>query len=508
MTIRETSSRKPTHWLIIIGLFVLLIIFQCLATDIRSFWEDEAYTARMIEYDSKTIIDILAKDIHPPAYWLGVKAWANLFGFTKFGIKSFSVVWILFAFGLIYKFALDLFDKPVALVSTGLFTFSTLILTYGHTARYYSMGAALSLLAVLMAFSQIKKGKWLPLIIYVLAGALLLYTIYMGGTVLLALNIWWLLAWLRSERKILKLLEWSLAQLAILLLYAPWISFLISATRNNISVDITGINWITEIAVRIGYLGYAYSAGEFFSPLNPILWFGIILTIFIIIWAMIKWNWNLSLPLLILLVAGGISVVYTIISVYPISAWQSLPNRTLFIYPFFIIILAYGISQLKGKWFVITLTAILITYSVGAFNYFTNRQVIKPILIVPWETIIDDIQSQSAEDMVVICTNDDTACFYYQRRFGDQRIGPENVGNILEQHPSEIWWIQSNRIEFSNFKGRYAEQFTSLQEQYKLDQTYAYVPHDPSISMLKKRFLGDNVYEYRVIVYKFVAPEE
>ncbi|MFN2126995.1 MAG: glycosyltransferase family 39 protein, partial [Anaerolineales bacterium] len=357
MTIRETSSRKPTHWLIIIGLFVLFIIFQCLATDIRSFWEDEAYTARMIKYDSKTIVDKLAKDIHPPAYWLGVKAWANLFGFTKFGIKSFSVVWILFAFGLIYKFALDLFDKPVALVSTGLFTFSTLILTYGHTARYYSMGAALSLLAVLMAFSQIKKGKWLPLIIYVLAGALLLYTIYMGGTVLLALNIWWLLAWLRSERKILKLLEWSLAQLAILLLYAPWISFLISATRNNISVDITGINWITEIAVRIGYLGYAYSAGEFFSPLNPILWFGIILTIFIIIWAMIKWNWNLSLPLLILLVAGGISVVYTIISVYPISAWQSLPNRTLFIYPFFIIILAYGISKLIGKWFVITLTA-------------------------------------------------------------------------------------------------------------------------------------------------------
>lgn len=509
MKTREIGFRKPVPWLIFLGLFGLLIVLQSFAIEFRSFWEDEAYTARLIENDSKTIVDGLAKDIHPPAYWLGVKAWANLFGFTKFGIKSFSVLWVLLAFGLTYKLALDLFNKSVALVAAGLFTFSTLILTYGHTARYYSMGAALSVLAALMAFSHIKKrGGWLSLTIYALAGILLLYTIYMGGTVLLALNVWWLLAWLRSERIIFNLLGWSLAQLTILLFYTPWISFLVAATGSNLSAENTSINWLAEIAVRIGYLGYAYSAGEFFSPLNPILWFGVILTVVIVIWAIIKWNWNLSLPLVILIVAGGISIVYNIVAVYPISAWQALPNRIFFSYPFFIIILAYGLSQLKGKWFPITLAAILIIYGVGIFNYFTNRQVVNPILTVPWQTITDDIQARAAEDMVVICTNDDTACFYYQRRFGDQRIGPKQLGNILEQHPSEIWWIQSNRINFANFKGSYAEQFVSLQEQYILEETYSYVPHDPDISMLKSKFFGKDVYEFRVIVYKFVAPEE
>lgn len=367
MTIRKIGFRKPVQWLIFFGLLGSLFALQSVATDFRSLWEDEAYTAGLIKRDPKTIIELVARDVHPPAYWLGLKIWANLFGFTKFGIKSFSILWILLAFGFTYKLTLDLFDKTVAFVAAALFAFSILILTYGHNARYYSMVAALSLLLALMAWHHSKKGGWLSLSIYVLAGTLLLYTVYMSGTVLLALNIWWLITWLRGERKVFSLFVWLLAQLTILLLYTPWISVLAATTSRNISVENTGINWLTEIAIRLGYLGYAYSAGEFFSPLNPILWLGVILTAAIFIWSIIKWNRNLSLPFVILLVAVSISIVFNIVAVYPISAWQGLPNRTFFSYPFFLIILAYGISHLKGKWFPITLATILILYSVGIF---------------------------------------------------------------------------------------------------------------------------------------------
>lgn len=212
--------------------------------------------------------------------------------------------------------------------------------------------------------------------------------------------------------------------------------------------------------------------------------------------------------LTMVLVTAGISIVVNLVAVYPQSAWQGLPNRTFFIYPIFLIILAYGISYLKGMWSPIIFAAILFVYGVGIFNYFTNRQVIKPILTVPWREIMTDIVFQAKVDAADVCTIDDVACFYYQTRFGFERIGPNQLESVLGQHPSEIWWVQSNRGKFDNFKGSYAEQFASLQEQYFQEETYHYVPHDPGISMLKNKFLGQKDFDYRVVVYKFAAPEQ
>jgi len=400
-----------------------------------------------------------------------------------------------------------MFNERVALISVGLFALSPLVLTYGHNSRYYSMAATLSLLSTLAVYRYLKSDRKWWLLIYIISGITLIYSVYMGGTVLLALNLWWLLIWFQKKCKPSDLLLWGLVQGIILLSYIPWFTTLVGAADRNFDT-ITVDNWLLEVFQRIGYLGFAFEVGEFFSPLNPVVWLGIIISTGILIYAIIKSSQEFWLLIIVLLVTGGISIVVNLVAVYPQSAWQNLSNRTFFIYPFFLIILAYGISQLKGKLFPIILTAILIVYGVGIFNYFTNRQVIKPILTVPWREIMTEIKFQAKADAVIVCTHDDVTCFYYQTRFGYDRIAPQQLQNVLEHHPSEIWWIQSNRGEESNFKNTYAEQFSSLQEQYIQDDTFHYVPHDPGISMLKSNFLGQKGFEYRVIVYKFVIPEK
>jgi hypothetical protein len=346
----------------------------------------------------------------------------------------------------------------------------------------------------------------LYLVFYVLAGTGLLYTMYMGVTILLALNLWWFIQWVRGNRKFFRLIVWALAQGLILLFYAPWISTLVATMKHNLPSEFGGFNWLIQIALRVGYLGYAFGVGEFFSPLNPVPWLGIIIIVGLILFALIKGKQSLWLPVIILVVAGVISIGFNLIAVFPQNAWQNLPSRNFFVYPFFVMVLAYGIVQLKGKWRWGAVVIVLIVYGIGICNYFTDREVIKPILIVPWREIMTDIQKKSNTDAVVICGNGDFACSYYQTRYGFEPASPGSWAQISIQKPSEIWWIQSNLSNNENSTDADTKAFASLQTQYRETGIFNYAPQDSGIAMIKSKFLGYQSYQFRVVVYRFVLP--
>jgi len=498
---------KTHRTAIVLGLLLVMVFLQLAAIQMRSFWEDESVTGRLVHESIGKILEQRGNDNHPPLYWLSVAGWSKIAGSSDQSLKLYSLVWLVAAFLLTYQLAINLFNDTVALISVTLFAFSPLVLTYGHNARYYSMAAALSLLCTYAVYrnTRSESNRWL--FIYAIASLVLIYTVYIGSAVMLALNLWWFITWLRKDRKFIDILLWGLAQIFIILTYTPWLTFLQGAANRNFNT-LTLNNGLQDLILRIGYLGFAFEVGEFFSPLNPMAWLGIIVSTGVCIYAIKKTSQGMGLLLTILTVAGIVSIAVNLLAVYPQSAWQNLSNRSFFIYPFFLIVLGYGISQLRGIWLPVSLLVLLIVNSIGIFNYFTNRQVIKPILTVPWREIMTDINSRAEADAITVCTNHDVACFYYQTLYGYERISPNQLGNLLEGHPSEIWWIQSSRGEFANFKGGYDEQFSLLQDQYELNETYQYVRHDPQISMLKSRFLGQEDYDYRVSVYKFVMPTE
>ena len=513
MATENNGFHKPIPYrrIILALLLIAIIIMQIAAAQIRSFWEDEAVTGRLVSKDfTYLIVNLKAgTNNNPPLYWLAVFLWSKVFGVTELGLRSLSIFWMVITFLLTYKITKDLFDANVALVAVGLLTFSPLVLTYAHNARYYSMAAVLVLLLLFMTYKYILTNKSLFLVFYVLVGTGLLYTIYMGATVLLALNLWWLIQWVRGNRKFSRLVVWALAQGLILLLYTPWVTTLVSTMKQNLPSSFGGSNWLMGIALRVGYLGYAFTVGEFLSPLNPIAWLGILIIsgiVLLALWKGKKGKQSLWLPVVILVVEGIISIWFNLIALIPQSFWQNLPNRTFFVYPLFIMILAYGVVQLRGKWRGGALVAVFIVYGVGIFNYFGDRQVIKPILVVPWRKIMTDIQIKSKPDAVVICTNGDFSCSYYQTRYGFKPVSPEKWAKVSVQKPTEVWWIQSNLSNQEKPTGANLKVFKSLQTQYMETGVFNYAPQDSGIARLKTRFLGYLSYQYRVVVYKFVLP--
>ncbi len=492
--------------IILAALFVTTISLQIAAALSRSFWEDEALTGWLITKGFSGLINNLHVEFNPPLYWIIVFFWSKVFGTSELGIRSFSIVCWVTTSWLTHKVAKELFDKKVALVATGLLTFSPLVLTYASNARYYSIAAALTLLLILVMYKYISTNSRLYLVIYVLVGTVLIYTIYFGAIVLLAINLWWFAQWVRSNRAFLSLIKWALVQGMILVFYIPWISTLMTTLYSNFPSKIGGSNWLTGIFLRAGYIGYAYGVGEFFSPLNPVAWIGIIIVAGLIVYAIIKGKHLFWLPVVILVVVVVVSIGVNLVGHITVSYWQNLPNRTFFIYPLFVIILAYGIIKLKDKWMWGILSILLVVYSVGIFNYFSEREVIKPILTVPWREIMSNIRDQSNPNAVVICTNEDFACSYYQEQYGYKAFSPANWEQLSVQKPSEIWWIQSNLSNDENFTDASHVAFISLQTQYQETGVFNYSPQDKGIAMLKSRVLGYRPFQFRVVTYRFVLP--
>lgn len=57
-----------------------------------NIWFDESYTLSLIQHDYNDIIEILKSDMHPPLYFLSLKVFCNIFGYSICVSKIFSVL--------------------------------------------------------------------------------------------------------------------------------------------------------------------------------------------------------------------------------------------------------------------------------------------------------------------------------------------------------------------------------------------------------------------------------
>jgi hypothetical protein len=266
------------------------------------------------------------------------------------------------------------------------------------------------------------------------------------------------------------------------------------------------LSWGREIVKRVAVLGQSFSVGETISPLNPVAWVGVILLGFILVWMAINWRkleigaWQLLLALVIIIPPN---LVFNIITRYPQSAPQALPHRILYAYPFFMLLIAYGISLLKNKWTVIVLSGLLIVFGLGIFNYFANRQFMAPNLSVPWRQVMENIRENASEGSVVVCSESGGECKYYATEYGFSLSGLSSWQNE-DSPPPEIWWIQINLGDSFYASKSDKEQLDAISNVYRTKAVFDYGLHDPSIRWIKTKLFGQTDYSYRVNLYWFV----
>lgn len=499
---------KHRSHVVLLVLLVFGVALQFAGAAQKSFWEDETFTAYVIleSADASSLIRTMTtRDIHPPLYTLLSYFWVQPLGLTEVRLRSLSILCIALALALTYKLASETLGQRAAWFTVVLLASSPLLVMYGHNARYYAMSAFLTLLVTLCTYYYQRSGRPIYLLPYIVAGAALPYVVYTSASVLVACSFWYLFEWSRQPPSLGKLLLWILAQVVIIALFLPWIAVLQSDVQAVVGPAAT-ISAL-ELLKRAGYLGVIFGIGETIALFNPVAWLGLTITVGIALFAIIKIGrpGAVWLPFIFLVTTEGANLALNLAMREPI--FQNLPHRTLYAFPFFMMIIGYGLSRMGRRTGIVLCTLLLSVYGYGLVNYFTYRQFLKPTMQVPWRDIMGQIKMEATDDAVVACSVGDSSCNFYVRRYNFNQATLTELKEAAGKKSSQVWWIQQNIAQRYYNKQTEQDLLASVTEAYQSTAVTNYGPHDPAVRRVKNALLDErDDYDYRINLHKFSDP--
>lgn len=173
----KTSINIWVTLILILGFILRLVSIN------QSLWLDEAIGALAVRDFSYwgIVSNFLKFDNHPPLYYLLLKFWSGMFGYTEISLRMPSV---LFGVGVIY---LTYKISKLLLPSNNLFALSSALLIstsqihvyYSQEARMYSMACFFASLAIYYFIKLLKANTIKNWLLFSIALTLLVFTDYM-----------------------------------------------------------------------------------------------------------------------------------------------------------------------------------------------------------------------------------------------------------------------------------------------------------------------------------------
>jgi len=146
-------------WSALLSLLFGAFVIRLIALN-QSLWLDEATTARVVQqYDYLQILTQFSpNDFHPPLYYLFMKFWTNIFGYTEVVLRMPSVLASLATGLFVYQTVVRSIKsvrsvKSIALWAAAFFLFNPLVIYYSQEARMYAL---VTLLVTLIFWSVTK----------------------------------------------------------------------------------------------------------------------------------------------------------------------------------------------------------------------------------------------------------------------------------------------------------------------------------------------------------------
>ncbi|MFQ5858220.1 MAG: glycosyltransferase family 39 protein, partial [Anaerolineae bacterium] len=241
---------RRQRWLLL-AVLLLAVGLRFFRLDGQSLWYDEGTSVALAGRSLPIITGSAAADIHPPFYYYLLHGWTSLAGFSPTAVRSLSALIGTTLVALTWVLGRQLFGSTVGLTAAFLAAVSPFQVYYSQETRMYVLVAMLGALSMVLAVELARRwvlgiGYWIlatkdpisntqypipntqyPIlwIAYVIVSALVLYTHYFGFTVLLAENLaiglWVLFGW---RRRLGFAVRWAVAQVAVALLYVPWLA--------------------------------------------------------------------------------------------------------------------------------------------------------------------------------------------------------------------------------------------------------------------------------------------
>jgi hypothetical protein len=199
---------------------LLAALLRFHALDAQSLWNDEGNTLRLIQRDVPALLEAASRDIHPPLYYLLLKAWYALTGESEFALRAFSALSGVLSVAVAYGLGTALFARGVGMIAAFLTALNTFSLYYSQEARMYALMALIAALAMLCFAKWLDSRRLLPLISMALFNAAGLYTHYAYPLTLAAQGVLFVL-WFAARRKWRMLSAYIAANALTVALFLP-----------------------------------------------------------------------------------------------------------------------------------------------------------------------------------------------------------------------------------------------------------------------------------------------
>ncbi len=201
----------------------------------KNIWWDEGWTVWMAKHDFAWIALRTASDEHPPLhYWL-MNIWQTVFGADVFTGRFFSVIFGALLVAIIYRLGKEIGGARLGLLAALFLALSRFQIWWAQDIKNYTLSAFFAWVSVWCVWQITARRRptadgrrqllfWLG---YILATFLALFSHYLAALIVLANNVFvgivLISSWRRGEKILPSLLKWSLAQVAVVILFLPWL---------------------------------------------------------------------------------------------------------------------------------------------------------------------------------------------------------------------------------------------------------------------------------------------
>lgn len=218
----------------ILSLFSISLIFN------NNIWFDEAYTLSLIQHNYSEVIEILKSDMHPPLYFISLKFFCEIFGYSILVTKIFSVLGYIATLLLGCTVVKKHFGSDTSVVYILTIGAIPMSLYFSVQQRSYEWCIFFVTLCFIEALLFIKSCKYRHCIIFVIAALFAaynhIYALLAVGIIFAFLNIYIF----TKSKKLIKTI--ILSDISIIIGYFPWIFPLLYQTESA-----SGSFWLKSV---------------------------------------------------------------------------------------------------------------------------------------------------------------------------------------------------------------------------------------------------------------------
>jgi mannosyltransferase len=194
----------------------------------ESLWLDEGVAVRLASLPVHQTVAATAAGLHPPLFFSLLHVVISLVGRSESAARALSALAGTLAVLLLGWIGMRLHGAFVGLGAASLLALSPLAIHYAQDATPYALYMGLALASYFYFLRWLERHRAVDGTGYVLATAALLYTHDTAWFVLAAQWTTFGLALVRAPAPRTRIaLRWGLLQVAVLALYAPWVSILV-----------------------------------------------------------------------------------------------------------------------------------------------------------------------------------------------------------------------------------------------------------------------------------------